>query len=169
MWCDGQAKKTQGPFGLTREAPHTYLTGASQQVGHSKRRTAESKELDPFFEEEEQEDKGKQRTTLKLKEKSLKGKRREEKLWRQRCLFAAGEEKTDKDWRPPKEKCLVWKCTPPWPWDHSGWRTASTEVSWKESKGEQRRSWDSFKKEWLLSEHNVHCQSDLHLLPWHSI
>lgn len=97
-----------------------------------------------FFEEEE--DEGKQRTTLKLKEKSLKGKRREEKLWRQRCLFVAGEEKTDKEWRPPKEKCWAWKCTPPWPWDHSGWRTASTEVSWKENKGEQRRSRDSFKK-----------------------
>lgn len=64
-----------------------------------------------FFEEEE-EDEGKQRTTLKLKEKSLKGKRREEKLWRQRCLFAAGEEKTDKDWRPPKEKMLSMEMYP---------------------------------------------------------
>lgn len=49
MGCDGQSKKTQGPFGPTCEAPHTYLTGTSQQVEHSKQRILEGRELDTSF------------------------------------------------------------------------------------------------------------------------
>lgn len=53
----------KGPFGLTREAPHTYLTGACQQVEHSKQRTLAGKELDTFIFREAQR---KQQATFEL-------------------------------------------------------------------------------------------------------
>lgn len=73
----GREIKTQGPFGLTCEAPHTYLTGASQQVGHSRPRTSEGKELDASFLEKI---KKKPEVTLKPQIPERNKKRREEEL-----------------------------------------------------------------------------------------
>lgn len=102
------------------------------------------------------EDQGKRQATLKLligeipereEKRSCEDRHVCSQVLRRRQIKSEGQQ---------RKKCWAWKCTRPWLWDHSGWRTASTEVRaekrkreerrggerrWEEGKGEMGKSW----------------------------